>query len=132
MIPETRQSEAQRIKVEQLSKEYPQTGRAFRIVQAIDTVYASPNYETAEERLNQLCRWVRRRRLAPMKKMAITLRNYIEEILNIFRSRMTNAISEGINRMIQAAKRKARGYRTLEGFSPMIYLIAAKLQHPLR
>ena len=38
--------------------------------------------------------------------------------------------------MIQAAKRKARGYHTFEGFSSMIYLIAAKLElacpNPLR
>ena len=62
--------------------------------------------------------------------------NYSEEILNIFRSKMTNAICEGINSMIQAAKRKARGYHTFEGFSSMIYLIAAKLKlacpNPLR
>ena len=49
---------------------------------------------------------------------------------------MTNAICEGINSMIQAAKRKARGYHTFEGFSSMIYLIAAKLKlacpNPLR
>ena len=65
-----------------------------------------------------------------------TLRDYSEEILNYFRSRLTNAICEGINSMIQAAKRKARGYHTFEGFSSMIYLIAAKLQlacpNPLR
>jgi hypothetical protein len=29
--------------------------------------------------------------------------------------------------MIQAAKRKARGYHTFSGFSSMIYLVAGKL-----
>lgn len=136
MIPETKQNEQQRLKIEQLSRDYPQTGRAFRIVQAIDTVYSSPDYETAYERLNQLYRWMRRSRLEPMKKTALTLKKYSEEILNIFRSRLTNAISEGINSMIQAAKRKARGYHTFKGFASMIYLIAAKLRlacpNPLR
>lgn len=136
MIPERKQSESQREKVEKLSKEYPKTGRAFRMVQGIDTVYASDNIEMAEERLNQLYRWMRKSRLEPMKKTATTLRNYSVEILNIFRSRVTNAICEGINSMIQAAKRKARGYHTFEGFSSMIYLIASKLQlacpNPLR
>ena len=136
MIPETKQSEEQRTKIEQISKEYPKTGRAFRMVQAIDTVYASSNIETAEKRLNQLYTWMRRSRLEPMKRAALTLRNYAEEILNIFKSRMTNAISEGINSMIQAAKRKARGYHTFDGFASMIYLIAGKLElacpNPLR
>ena len=116
--------------------EYPKTGRAFRIVQAIDTVYASTDVKTAEEKLNALYRWMRRSRLEPMKRTAKTLRNYTEEILNFFRSRLTNAICEGINSMIQAAKRKARGYHTFEGFSSMIYLVAAKLSlafpNPLR
>jgi transposase len=30
--------------------------------------------------------------------------------------------------MIQAAKRKARGFHTFEGYSAMIYLIAGKLE----
>lgn len=136
MIPETKQSEEQRNKVEEISKQYPKTGRAFRMVQAIDTVYSSFNEQTAKERLEELYRWMRRSRLEPMKKTAKTLRNYFEEILNYFRSRLTNAICEGINSMIQAAKRKARGYHTFEGFSSMIYLIAAKLElalpNPLR
>ena len=71
-----------------------------------------------------------------MKKTANTLRSYYDEILNFFRSRLTNAICEVINSMIQAAKRKARGYRTFVGFSSMIYLVAAKLSlafpYPLR
>ena len=71
-----------------------------------------------------------------MKRVATTLLSFKTEILNIFVSKLTNAICEGINSMIQAAKRKARGYHTFEGFATMIYLIAAKLKlacpNPLR
>jgi transposase len=136
MIPEARQSDQQRERVAEISKEYPKTGRAYRMVQAIDMVYGSRNAAEAEERLKQLYGWMRKSRLEPMKRAALTLRNYAREIVNIFHSRLTNAICEGINSMIQAAKRKARGYHTFEGFSSMIYLIAAKLQlafpNPLR
>jgi Transposase and inactivated derivatives len=136
MIPEAKQDEKQRTRVAEISKEYPKTGRAYRMVQAIDTVYGSKDAAEAEQKLDQLYRWMRKSRLEPMKKTALTLREYSTEIMNIFHSKMTNAISEGINSMIQAAKRKARGYHTFEGFSSMIYLIAAKLQlafpNPLR
>jgi len=136
MIPKTRQSEEQRLRVLELSKQYPKTGRAFRMVQALDTVYASGNIEEAEKKFESLYRWLRKSRLEPMKKTALTLKQYSEEILNIFKSRLTNAICEGINSLIQAAKRKARGYHTFEGFSSMIYLVAAKLElacpNPLR
>ena len=136
MIPETRQNEEQRLRVMELSKQYPKTGRAFRMVQALDTVYASAHIEEARENFERLYRWLRKSRLEPMKKVALTLKQYSEEILNIFKSKLTNAICEGINSLIQAAKRKARGYHTFEGFSSMIYLVAAKLQlacpNPLR
>ncbi len=136
MIPENRQNETQKKRVAEISKQYPKTGRAYRMVQAIDTVYASQNIQEAQNNLNQLYGWLRKSRLEPMKRVALTLKNYQTEILNIFVSKLTNAICEGINSMIQAAKRKARGYHTFEGFSSMIYLIAAKLQlaypNPLR
>ena len=41
---------------------------------------------------------------------------------------MTNAICEGINSIIQATKRKARGFNTYKGFAAMIYLVAGKLR----
>ena len=136
MIPEAKQNETQRARISEISKAYPKTGRAYRMVQAIDTIYGSKTAEEAEQKLNQLYSWLRKSRLEPMKKVALTLRNYSTEILNIFHSRLTNAICEGINSMVQAAKRKARGYHTFEGFASMIYLIAAKLQlafpNPLR
>jgi transposase len=136
MIPEARQNEQQRQRVAELSKQYPKTGRAFRMVQSLDTFYSSNNAAEAREKFNNLYSWLRKSRLEPMKKVALTLKKYIAEILNIFASRLTNAICEGINSMIQAAKRKARGYHTIIGFSCMIYLVAAKLRlacpNPLR
>ncbi|MCX6639358.1 MAG: transposase, partial [bacterium] len=38
---------------------------------------------------------------------------------------------EGINSLVQAARTKARGYRTVEYFITMIYLIAGKLKFSL-
>ena len=106
------------------------------MVQAIDIIYNSNNIDEADERFEKLYKWLRKSRLNPMKRVATTLRLYKKEILNIFLTRKTNAISEGMNSMIQAAKRKARGYHTFEGYSTMIYLIGAKLQlafpNPLR
>ena len=62
-----------------------------------------------------------------MKDDALMLRRHGVEILNFFHTRLTNAICEGINAMIQAAKRKARGFHTFEGYAAMIYFVAGKL-----
>ena len=128
MVPQGRMTDKQRTMVAELSKQYKKTGRAFRIVQSLDDFYASTSMVEAQERLDKLCSWIRRCRLKPMKDAALTLRNHSKEILNYFHTRLTNAICEGINAMIQAAKRKARGVHTFEGYAAMIYLVAGKLK----
>lgn len=127
MVPQGRMTDKQRTMVAELSKQYKKTGRAFRIVQSLDDFYASTSMVEAQERLDKLCSWMRRCRLKPMKDAALTLRNHSKEILNYFHTRLTNAICEGINAMIQAAKRKARGFHTFEGYAAMIYWVAGKL-----
>ena len=128
MVPQGRMTDKQRTMVAELSKQYKKTGRAFRIVKSLDDFYASTFMVEAQERLDKLCSWMRRCRLKPMKDAVLTLRNHSKEILNYFHTRLTNAICEGINAMIQAAKRKARGFHTFEGYAAMIYLVAGKLK----
>lgn len=127
MIPEAKMTLDQSIILSKMSKRYPLTGRAYRIVAALDDFYASRNPKEAETAFDGLYSWMRRCRLKPMKAAAETLRRHRDKILAYFKSRITNAICEGINSMIQAAKRKARGFHTFEGFSSMIYLVAGKL-----
>ena len=127
MIPQGRMTEQQTEKLQELSRKYPKTGRAFRMVQSLDVMYACYSMEEAEKRFAQLISWLRRSRLAPMKGVATTLLQHKDQILAYFHSRLTNAIAEGINSLIQAGKRKARGFRTFRGYSTMIYLTCSKL-----
>lgn len=128
MIPEGRMTEKQQAATEILCKQYPKTGRAFRMVQCLDDVYRCQTRVEAEEKFDKLLGWLRRSRLEPMKKVWQTFKRYKNQILNYFTDRITNAIAEGINSLIQAAKRKARGYRTFRGYACMIYLVVGKLK----
>ena len=128
MIPEAKLSGEQAAKIAEMSKRYPQTGRAYRIVAGLDDFYASRTLQEAEESFDSLYSWMRRCRLKPMKEAAETLMRHKVKILHYFKDRLTNAICEGINSMIQAAKRKARGFHTFEGYAAMIYLVAGKLK----
>ena len=65
--------------------------------------------------------------LAPMAKAAQTIRTHWQGILRWHRTGLNNGIMEGLNSLIQAAKRKARGYRNHRTFRLMAYLIAGKL-----
>jgi transposase len=69
----------------------------------------------------------RRCRLDPMKQVALTLDRHRDGILRWFDSTIANGLIEGINSLVQAAKAKARGYRSTRTLKAITYLIAGKL-----
>lgn len=127
MIPEHKMTEQQMDKLLSISKEYPKTGRAYQMVQSLDMMYNCQKVDEAEKVFNKMISWLRRSRLNPMKAVAKSLKSHKHEILSYFISKLTNAIAEGINSLIQSAKRRARGFRTIEGYMCMIYLVVGKL-----
>ncbi len=75
--------------------------------------------------------WVRRSRLDPMKKVAATIRNHLEGIVNAIVLRATNAASESVNSKIQKVKRMACGFRNRSRFRNAIYFHLGGLDlHP--
>ena len=128
MIPERRMTAAQETVKASLCREYPKTGRAFQMVQQLDDLYRCSSKVEAQRELKRLTSWMMHSRLEPMKKVARSLRRHQEEILEYFTRRLTNAFAEGLNSIIQAAKRKARGFRTFEGYRTMIFLAVGRLQ----
>lgn len=61
-----------------------------------------------------------RSRLAPMKRIAQTLRKHRSGILNYTRHRITNAASEGFNSMLKAISADARGFRNFANYRDRI------------
>ena len=49
-------------------------------------------------------------------------------ILRWFQTKIANGLLEGINSLVQAAKAKARGYRSTRNLKATTYLIAGKLE----
>jgi len=96
MIPEGKMTTEQSAKLAELSKRYPKTGRAYRIIAALDDFYESKTMEEARSALDSLYSWMRRCRLKPMKEAAETLKRHREKILNYFQSRLMN-MSLGLN-----------------------------------
>ena len=127
MMRDDHMSEKQQYRYKTLSKTYPKTARAHRIVEALDTFYACTTMADATKHFKELYSWIRRCRLQPMKDVAVTLMKHRNEIMNYFHDRLTNAICEGFNSLVQAAKRKARGFNTFDGFRAMIFLVGGKL-----
>jgi len=76
---------------------------------------------------DEWCNWAIRSQLEPMIKLAQSLKKHKVGILRWFKTKLTNGLLEGINSLVQAAKRKARGYRSPENFIAMIYATVNKM-----
>ncbi len=59
------------------------------------------------------------------------IREHGEGVIRWFRSRVSNGMLEAMNSLIQAAKARARGYRTTENFITITYLVCGKLNFSL-
>jgi len=69
-------------------------------------------------------------RLQPMREFAMMLRRHAEHILPFVKTRLTNAMAEGINRVIKIVKNRASGFANLEAFTDMIFLTVGDLNLP--
>ncbi|GAC40795.1 ISL3 family transposase [Paenibacillus popilliae] len=104
-----------------------QTGRAYRLKLAFQDLWTTPHI-LADVYLREWIGWATRSQLTPMISLAKTIKRHEEGVLRWFHSRMTNGLLEGINGLVQAAKRRARGYRNVENLIAMVYMTANKLR----
>ena len=106
------------------------TSRAYHIRLNFQELFKQPPDE-AEVFLKKWYFWATHSRLEPIKEAAYTIKRHWNGVLQWFKSQINNGILEGINSLIQAAKARARGYRTKENLIAMIYLIGGKLNFGL-
>lgn len=85
---------------------------------------------SAEKFIRGWIRSVRRSRLEPLKEFVNTLVNHLDNIITYIGTGISNAIAEGINRVIRQVKNRASGYRSFHAFTNMIYLVVGDLNIP--
>jgi transposase len=106
------------------------TMRAYQLRLNFQELWIQPLHQ-AEPFLKKWYYWATHSRLVPIKEAAYTMKRHWNGILNWFKSRINNGILEGINSLVQAAKARARGYRTNEYLITMVYLLTGKLRFNL-
>ena len=112
--------------LDQLLQEPLQTARAYEWAVKFDDFYTL-EADAAEEYLRRWIDEVRQTELGPLHKFCDTLEAHWEGVLRWHHSQVSNGLLEGLNSLIQAAKRRARGYRSSRNYKTMIYLVAGKL-----
>lgn len=113
---------------ERLCREYGKIGRAMGLREGLQDLW---NYDTrgaAAEHFGWWHSWARRSRLPSFKKLAKTLADHLEGILNYYHNWTTSALIESINGKLQLARKRARGYRNIDNFRAIAYWIAGGLQ----
>jgi len=76
----------------------------------------------------RLITWMARSRLAPMKKVAATLKNHLWGIINAVVLKADNSHAESINSRIKTVKTRARGFRNKQRFRDAIFFHLGGLQ----
>jgi len=99
---------------------------ALRMRETFQQIYHADTQETFSRLLQEWLDWVLNCGLPPMRKAAQTVQQHLSGIHNWMRSKINNGILEGLNSIIQAAKRKARGYGK-KHFATIAFLLTGKL-----
>ena len=109
-----------------LSKLNIKSLRALGIREAFQDIYSATTPQEFEALLKQWYFWATHSRLKPMIKAAKTIKRHWDGILQWKLSYLNNGILEGLNSVVQAAKRKARSYK-FKHYKTIVYLITSDL-----
>ena len=96
-------------------------GRAWALREAAMALWNLHYPGVADRNFAAWYRWARSSQLEPMRKVAAMIKRHWANIRTYFTHRITNAGAESINARIQAAKRRAYGFRSRERFRIAIY-----------
>ena len=118
----------QKEKLQSISSLQLKTGRAYRMKLIFQRIFsAEPVTFDRVEALRKWYGWAIRSRIDAIVEFAKTLKRHWEGITHWFVSTINNAILEGLNSLVQAAKTRARGFRSIEYFKLIIYRVAGKM-----
>jgi transposase len=112
--------------LDQLLQHPLDTVRAYEQALRFDDFYEL-SADAAEEYLRRWVQEARATELQPLIDFAEMLEAHWGGVIRWHHSRVSNGLLEGLNSLIQAAKRRARGYRSSRNYKTMIYLVAGKL-----
>lgn len=115
------------LRFEELCERDLKTARAWAYKETFVEFWAQPDVATALDFFTHWFRTVRRSKLEPLKKTALTFKDHLLGLLNYFVHPITNALTEGFNSRIQAIKADARGFRRFANYRARILFFCGKL-----
>ena len=122
----------QRFRLRDLLRYNLKTVRAYLLKEAFQQLWDYNSPAWAGKFLDQWCRQVMRSRIEPMKKIARSLREHRELILNYFRAQklLSSGVVEGLNNKAKVTMRTSYGFRTFRCLELALYHSLGKLPEP--
>jgi transposase len=129
---ETKRTDTQEAALKELVERGLATATAFRVKEMLRWVREADTKQGARWRATNFLQKARELvaedvLLAPMRKVLNTFEEHLPRIIRRWESLLSNARLESMNGLFQAARAKARGYRNVEYFITMIYLIGSPI-----
>jgi transposase len=115
--------------IESIPKLNLKTMRAYHIRENFQEIYKEETKEGFERSLKRWYFWATHSRIEEIEKAAKTIKRHWIGVLRWYDSKISNGILEGLNSVVQAAKAKARGYRTFKNLKTIIYMLTGKLDY---
>ena len=108
------------------------TVRAYLLKEVFQQLWDYNSPAWAGKFLDEWCRQTMRSRIEPMKKIARSLREHRELILNYFRAQklLSSGVVEGLNNKAKVTMRKSYGFRTFRCLELALYHSLGKLPEP--
>ena len=122
----------QRFRLRDLLRYNLKTVRAYLLKESFQQLWDYNSATWAGKFLDQWCRQVMRSRIEPMKKIARSMRQHRELILNYFRAQklLSSGVVEGLNNKAKVTMRKSYGFRTFRCLELALYHSLGKLPEP--
>ena len=122
----------QRFQLRDLLRYNLKTVRAYLLKEAFQQLWDYNSTTWAGKFLDEWCQHVMRSRIEPMKKIARSLRDHRELILNYFRAQklLSSGVVEGLNNKAKVTMRKSYGFRTFPCLELALYHSLGKLPEP--
>jgi transposase len=115
------------LKFEELCDRNLRTARAWAHKETFNEFWACRDAESGAKFFKRWAKAARASRLPALSKVVATLERHLVGLLSYFAHRITNAVTEGFNSIIQALKSNARGFRSFANYRTRILFFCGKL-----
>lgn len=96
--------------------DYPDLKDVYFAKEAMHRLYRCRGYKRARKSFINLLDWLAKSHIPELKRLRRTLMNWMEEILNYFKIRITNAKTEGFNNVAKSIIKRSYGFRSFSNY----------------